>query len=85
MLRPETEGYTINWYKENAGRQKLIQKTQRIISQMNFLEFWPAELSDSGNYSVTHRWVHRKWMNNILPLKLSIKMVLVFVLFVAFI
>ncbi|KAM9205125.1 interleukin-18 receptor 1 [Mergus octosetaceus] len=71
MLRPETEGYTINWYKENAGRQKLIQKTQRIISQMNFLEFWPAELSDSGNYSVTHsngrqNFTIQKWTLNVL-------------------
>eukprot|EP00075_Anas_platyrhynchos_P004079 XP_012949277.2 interleukin-18 receptor 1 [Anas platyrhynchos] len=71
MLRPETEGYTINWYKENAGRHKLIQKTQRIISQMNFLEFWPAELNDSGNYSVTHsngrqNFTIQKWTLNVL-------------------
>ncbi|XP_040392312.1 interleukin-18 receptor 1 isoform X2 [Cygnus olor] len=71
MLRFETEGYTINWYKENAGRQKLIKETQRIISQMNFLEFWPAELSDSGNYSVTHsngrqNFTIQKWTLNVL-------------------
>ncbi|XP_066840572.1 interleukin-18 receptor 1 [Anser cygnoides] len=71
MLHFETEGYTINWYKENAGRQKLIKETQRIISQMNFLEFWPAELSDSGNYSVTHsngrqNFTIQKWTLNVL-------------------
>jgi len=55
----QEEAYTINWYKENAGKQQLIKETHRIVSQMNFLEFWPAELSDSGNYSVTHRWVHK--------------------------
>ena len=53
----QEEAYTINWYKENAGKQQLIKETHRIVSQMNFLEFWPAELSDSGNYSVTHRLV----------------------------
>lgn len=55
----QKEAYTINWYKENAGKQQLIKETHRIVSQMNLLEFWPAELSDSGNYSVTHRWVHK--------------------------
>ncbi|XP_063999682.1 interleukin-18 receptor 1 isoform X2 [Pogoniulus pusillus] len=50
----QKEAYTINWYKENAGKQQLIKETHRIVSQMNLLEFWPAELSDSGNYSVTH-------------------------------
>lgn len=55
----QEEAYTINWYKENAGKQQLIKETDRIVSQMNFLEFWPAELSDSGNYSVTHRWVRK--------------------------
>ncbi|XP_035172158.1 interleukin-18 receptor 1 [Oxyura jamaicensis] len=71
MLRFETEGYKINWYKENAGRQKLIKETQRIIFQMNFLEFWPAELSDSGNYSVIHsngrqNFTIQKWTLNVL-------------------
>lgn len=54
----QEEAYTINWYKESAGKQQLVKETHRIVSQMNFLEFWPAELSDSGNYSVIHRWVH---------------------------
>lgn len=55
----QKEAYTINWYKEHAGKQQLIKEKHRIVSQMNFLEFWPAELSDSGNYSVTRRWVHK--------------------------
>lgn len=55
----QEEAYTINWYKENAGKQQLMKETHRIVSQTNFLEFWPAELSDSGNYSVTYRWVHK--------------------------
>ncbi|XP_005151422.1 interleukin-18 receptor 1 [Melopsittacus undulatus] len=46
--------YTINWYKDNAGKQELIKESHRIVSRMNFLEFWPVELSDSGNYSVIH-------------------------------
>ncbi|KAM6146379.1 interleukin-18 receptor 1 [Phoenicopterus ruber ruber] len=38
---------------------------------MNFLEFWPAELSDSGNYSVTHsngkqNFTIQKWTLNVL-------------------
>lgn len=56
----QEEAYTINWYKESAGKQQLIKETGRIVLQRNFLEFWPAELSDSGNYSVIHRWVHNK-------------------------
>lgn len=55
----QKEACTINWYKENAGKRQLITETHRIVSQKNFLEFWPAELSDSGNYSVTLRWVHK--------------------------
>ncbi|KAK2511637.1 Il18r1 [Columba guinea] len=51
----QEEAYTINWYKENAGKQQLIKQTHRNVSQKNFLEFWPAELTDSGSYSVTHR------------------------------
>ncbi|XP_067150945.1 interleukin-18 receptor 1 isoform X3 [Apteryx mantelli] len=63
--------YTINWYKENAGKQKLIKETHRIVSQMNFLEFWPAELSDSGNYSVTRsdgkqNFTIQQWTLNVL-------------------
>lgn len=49
------EGAYTNWYKDNAGKQELIKETHRIVSQMNFLEFWPVELGDSGNYSVIHR------------------------------
>ncbi|XP_050770172.1 interleukin-18 receptor 1 [Gymnogyps californianus] len=67
----QEEAYTINWYKENAGKQQLIKETNRIVSQMNFLEFWPAELSDSGNYSVTHsngkqNFTIQKWTLNVL-------------------
>ncbi|XP_029855065.1 interleukin-18 receptor 1 [Aquila chrysaetos chrysaetos] len=67
----QEEAYTINWYKENAGKQQLIKETDRIVSQMNFLEFWPAELSDSGNYSVTHsngkqNFTVQKWTLNVL-------------------
>ncbi|XP_074715205.1 interleukin-18 receptor 1 [Strix uralensis] len=67
----QEEAYTINWYKESAGKQQLIKETQRIVSQMNFLEFWPAELSDSGNYSVTHsngkeNFTVQKWTLNVL-------------------
>ncbi|KGL84770.1 Interleukin-18 receptor 1, partial [Tinamus guttatus] len=66
-----TAEYSINWYKENAGKQKLIKETHRIVSQMNFLEFWPAELSDSGNYSVTRsngkqNFTIQKWTLNVL-------------------
>ncbi|XP_062431128.1 interleukin-18 receptor 1 [Rhea pennata] len=62
---------TINWYKENNGKQKLIKDTHRIVSQMNFLEFWPVELSDSGNYSVVHsdgkqNFTIQKWTLNVL-------------------
>lgn len=69
------EEHTINWHKESAGRQKQIQETQRIVSHMNFLEFWPVELGDSGNYFVTQRWVQSKWMS-ILPLPLSMNVCL---------
>ncbi|KAM6099530.1 interleukin-18 receptor 1 isoform 1-T7 [Theristicus caerulescens] len=67
----QEEAYTINWYKENAGKQELIKETHRIVSQMNFLEFWPVELSDSGNYSVTHsngkqNFTIQKWTLNVL-------------------
>ncbi|XP_010146485.1 PREDICTED: interleukin-18 receptor 1 [Eurypyga helias] len=67
----QEEPYKINWYKENAGKQQLIKETHRIVSQMNFLEFWPAELSDSGNYSVTHsngkeNFTIQKWTLNVL-------------------
>uniref|UniRef100_A0A8C0C242 Interleukin 18 receptor 1 n=1 Tax=Buteo japonicus TaxID=224669 RepID=A0A8C0C242_9AVES len=67
----QEEAYTVNWYKENAGKQQLIKETDRIVSQMNFLEFWPAELSDSGNYSVTHsngkqNFTIQKWTLNVL-------------------
>lgn len=55
----QEEAYTVKWYKENAGKQQLIKETYGIVSQRNSLEFWPAELSDSGNYLVTHRWVHK--------------------------
>ncbi|NXJ09285.1 IL18R protein, partial [Odontophorus gujanensis] len=63
--------YTINWYKESAGRQKQIKETQRIVSQMNFLEFWPVELGDSGNYFVTQsngkqNFTIQKWTLNVL-------------------
>ncbi|KFP04164.1 Interleukin-18 receptor 1, partial [Calypte anna] len=61
----------INWYKENAGKQHLIKETHRIVSKMNFLEFWPAELSDSGNYSVAYsngkqNFTVPKWTLNVL-------------------
>ncbi|XP_071601043.1 interleukin-18 receptor 1 [Heliangelus exortis] len=61
----------INWYKENAGKQHLITETHRIVSKMNFLEFWPAELSDSGNYSVAYsngkqNFTVPKWTLNVL-------------------
>ncbi|XP_009871621.1 PREDICTED: interleukin-18 receptor 1, partial [Apaloderma vittatum] len=67
----QKEAYTINWYKENAGKQQLIKENHRIVSQMNFLEFWPAELGDSGNYSVTHsdgnqNFTKQKWTLNVL-------------------
>ncbi|XP_010176984.1 PREDICTED: interleukin-18 receptor 1 [Mesitornis unicolor] len=63
--------YIVNWYKENAGKQQLIRGRDRIVSQMNSLEFWPAELSDSGNYSVTHSngkqdFTIQKWTLNVL-------------------
>ncbi|XP_019478779.1 interleukin-18 receptor 1 isoform X2 [Meleagris gallopavo] len=65
------EEYAINWYKESAGRQKRIKETHRIVSQMNFLEFWPAELGDSGNYFVTQssgkrNFTIQKWTLNVL-------------------
>ncbi|XP_009488829.2 interleukin-18 receptor 1 [Pelecanus crispus] len=67
----QEEAYTINWYKENAGKQQLIKQTHRVVSQKNFLEFWPAELSDSGNYCVTHsngkqNFTIQKWTLNVL-------------------
>ncbi|XP_036240008.1 interleukin-18 receptor 1 [Molothrus ater] len=67
----QEESYTINWYKESAGKQQVIKQTRRIVSQMNFLEFWPAELSDSGNYSVIHsngkqNITIQKWTLNVL-------------------
>ncbi|XP_037995120.1 interleukin-18 receptor 1 [Motacilla alba alba] len=67
----QEETYTINWYKESAGKQKVIKETHRIVSQMNFLEFWPAELSDSGNYSVIQsngkqNVTIQKWTLNVL-------------------
>ncbi|XP_069733089.1 interleukin-18 receptor 1 isoform X2 [Phaenicophaeus curvirostris] len=67
----QEDAYTINWYKENAGHQQLIKETQRIVPQMNLLEFWPVELSDSGNYSVTHsngkhNFTVQNWTLNVL-------------------
>ncbi|XP_067994205.1 interleukin-18 receptor 1 isoform X5 [Melanerpes formicivorus] len=67
----QEEVYTINWYKENAGKQQPIKETHRIVSQKNLLEFWPAELSDSGNYSVTYssgkqNFTVQKWTLNVL-------------------
>ncbi|KAM6316588.1 interleukin-18 receptor 1 [Aegotheles albertisi] len=67
----QEEEYTIHWYKENAGKQQLIKETHRIVFYMNFLEFWPAELGDSGNYSVTHsngkqNFTIQKWTLNVL-------------------
>ncbi|KAL9867415.1 interleukin-18 receptor 1 isoform 2-T2 [Geothlypis trichas] len=67
----QEESYTINWYKESAGKQQVIKETRRIVSQMNFLEFWPAELSDSGNYSVIYsngkqNVTIQKWTLNVL-------------------
>ncbi|KAM6288472.1 interleukin-18 receptor 1 [Spheniscus humboldti] len=67
----QEEAHTINWYKENAGKQQLMKETHRIVSQMNFLEFWPAELSDSGNYSVSYsngkqNFTIQKWTLNVL-------------------
>ncbi|XP_027760852.1 interleukin-18 receptor 1 isoform X1 [Empidonax traillii] len=67
----QEEAYTINWYRENAGKQQLVKETHRIVSRMNFLEFWPAELSDSGNYSVTHsngkqHFIIQKWTLNVI-------------------
>ncbi|XP_025897665.1 interleukin-18 receptor 1 [Nothoprocta perdicaria] len=64
-------GYSINWYKENAGKWNLVKETHRIVSQKNFLEFWPAEVSDSGNYSVIRsdgkqNITIQKWTLNIL-------------------
>ncbi|KAM9388306.1 interleukin-18 receptor 1 [Phaethornis superciliosus] len=61
----------INWYKENVGKQHLIKETHRIFSKMNFLEFWPAELNDSGNYSVAYsngkqNFTIQKWTLNVL-------------------
>ncbi|XP_005504718.2 interleukin-18 receptor 1 isoform X1 [Columba livia] len=67
----QEEAYTINWYKENTGKQQLIKQTHRNVSQKNFLEFWPAELTDSGSYSVTHsngkqNFTIQKWTLNVL-------------------
>ncbi|XP_063195234.1 interleukin-18 receptor 1 isoform X1 [Chroicocephalus ridibundus] len=67
----QEEAYTISWYKGNAGKQQLIKETHGIVSQMNSLEFWPAKLSDSGNYSVTHsngkqNFTIQKWTLNVL-------------------
>ncbi|XP_058683304.1 interleukin-18 receptor 1 [Poecile atricapillus] len=67
----QEEACTITWYKESAGKQQLIKETDRIVSQKNFLEFWPAELSDSGNYSVIHsngkqNFTVQKWTLNVL-------------------
>ncbi|XP_066195997.1 interleukin-18 receptor 1 [Sylvia atricapilla] len=69
--RFQEEAYTINWYKESAGKQQLIKETHRIVLQRNFLEFWPAELSDSGNYTVIHsngkqNFTIQKWTLNVL-------------------
>uniref|UniRef100_A0A8C8SGX0 Interleukin 18 receptor 1 n=1 Tax=Pelusios castaneus TaxID=367368 RepID=A0A8C8SGX0_9SAUR len=46
-----SERYTVNWFKESEGKMKLIQETHRLVLNGNFLEFWPAELSDLGNYT----------------------------------
>ncbi|KAM6420422.1 interleukin-18 receptor 1-like isoform 3-T4 [Pluvialis apricaria] len=67
----QEEAYTVKWYKENAGKQQLVKETHGIVSQRNSLEFWPAELSDSGNYSVTHsngkqNFTIQKWTLNVL-------------------
>ncbi|XP_067419686.1 interleukin-18 receptor 1 isoform X2 [Emydura macquarii macquarii] len=63
--------YTVNWFKESEGKVKLIQETHRLVLNGSFLEFWPAELSDMGNYTYqlsngTYNVTTQKWSLNVL-------------------
>ncbi|KAH1186360.1 hypothetical protein KIL84_019109, partial [Mauremys mutica] len=42
--------YTVTWLKESEGKVNSIQETHRLVLNERFLEFWPTELSDLGNY-----------------------------------
>uniref|UniRef100_A0A674I6U9 Interleukin 18 receptor 1 n=1 Tax=Terrapene triunguis TaxID=2587831 RepID=A0A674I6U9_9SAUR len=68
-LRSQT--YTVTWFKENEGKINLIQETHRLVLNGRFLEFWPAELSDLGNYTYilsngTYNVTSQKWSLNVL-------------------
>ncbi|XP_065279742.1 interleukin-18 receptor 1 [Emys orbicularis] len=68
-LRSKT--YTVTWFKENEGKINLIQETHRLVLNGRFLEFWPAELSDLGNYTYilsngTYNVTSQKWSLNVL-------------------
>ncbi|XP_007069049.3 interleukin-18 receptor 1 isoform X1 [Chelonia mydas] len=68
-LRSKT--YTVTWFKESEGKVNLIQATQRLVLNGRFLEFWPAELSDLGNYiyrfsNGTYNVTLQKWSLNVL-------------------
>ncbi|KAM9173171.1 interleukin-18 receptor 1 isoform 1-T2 [Pangshura tecta] len=62
--------YTVTWLKESEGKMNSIQETHRLVLNERFLEFWPAELSDLGNY--TYRFsngtyvMSQKWFLNVL-------------------
>uniref|UniRef100_A0A8C4YK49 Interleukin 18 receptor 1 n=1 Tax=Gopherus evgoodei TaxID=1825980 RepID=A0A8C4YK49_9SAUR len=67
-LRSKT--YKVTWLKESEGKVNLIQKTHRLVLNGRFLEFWPAELSDVGNYTYTFSngtyVTSQKWFLNVL-------------------
>uniref|UniRef100_A0A8C3SZE2 Interleukin 18 receptor 1 n=2 Tax=Chelydra serpentina TaxID=8475 RepID=A0A8C3SZE2_CHESE len=63
--------YTVTWFKESEGKVNLIQETHRLVLNGRFLEFWPAELSDLGNYiyrlsNGTYNVTSQKWSLNVL-------------------
>ncbi|XP_016062669.1 PREDICTED: interleukin-18 receptor 1 [Miniopterus natalensis] len=62
--KPETKSTTTKWYKRNephAPAELSSSRSPRIAVRDHVLEFWPAELGDSGAYflqmgNLTHEW-----------------------------
>ncbi|XP_061482786.1 interleukin-18 receptor 1 isoform X2 [Rhineura floridana] len=47
----QDKGDTVKWYTDKEGNWTLIQRDSRIELNGTFLEFWPAVLNDTGNYT----------------------------------
>ncbi|XP_074839365.1 interleukin-18 receptor 1 [Carettochelys insculpta] len=63
--------YTVTWFKESERKMNLIQKTHRLVISERYLEFWPVELGDLGNYAYrlsngAYNVTSQKWSLNVL-------------------